>query len=452
MGEMRNKTAEQIAVALTPTMRDMLLNGFYSEGSATVVARVGNRTRDALLRRGLIAEDNRWTALGREVAIITRGNADGAIKTVDELHAMALDENARREMDEAAEHQDTAAYRHFARASRNYGGYRNAIEQLHAEALYENDTRSIASNWRPVPDGNPGDLRDIETGVEIRYTVGRWSALCPGWDPKATRKVMRVAVLSSGKTAVLGYAGRVLRPPLREQIAEAWDEAHEEDDRRFCTPISSDPEKWRPTITVEPSPQDWVSVSAHGMSIQRHTPSGVEIRRDTHPFPWVAVFGPQWVAGAKVMRPTGEFGTIDRAMAHALRHTIANALAAKAFAEQLAHEEKGRREQQLTGLPSAARFYANAMVTGRRGERPKPTPAPDSGSLIDAADIVTRAVKRAQYDALRAVAARAYGAYGDPEIALRSVILNAVDDVARELGVPTAGITAPPAASSGPLP
>jgi hypothetical protein len=88
MGETQNRAPEEIAIRLSDAMQDMLRHGFYNEGSATVVAGSNSGTRKALVRRGLIAEDGRWTALGREVARVL----DDRVKTIDQLHEMAIDE------------------------------------------------------------------------------------------------------------------------------------------------------------------------------------------------------------------------------------------------------------------------------------------------------------------------------------------------------------------------
>ncbi len=84
---------------LTSAMRDMLMNGYYDEGSATIIALPTNRTAQALKRRGLVHDDHRWTAFGRDVARLVRGagvGEPGAVKTLDELHALAIAEDALR--------------------------------------------------------------------------------------------------------------------------------------------------------------------------------------------------------------------------------------------------------------------------------------------------------------------------------------------------------------------
>lgn len=84
-----------VAAQLSQTMRFRLLDGCYSQGSSTVLG--SKATRAALRRRGLIAEDNRWTAMGMAVAAIARGGQDaGRVKTLDELHAMAQEEDRKR--------------------------------------------------------------------------------------------------------------------------------------------------------------------------------------------------------------------------------------------------------------------------------------------------------------------------------------------------------------------
>jgi len=85
-------TPEMFAKTISNSMQVVLLNGAYNEGSASIIRRAGNRTREALVRRGLVHSDNRWTALGREVAIALGWR----VKSVDELHALALTEDTER--------------------------------------------------------------------------------------------------------------------------------------------------------------------------------------------------------------------------------------------------------------------------------------------------------------------------------------------------------------------
>jgi hypothetical protein len=89
---------ERTAAELTGPMMETLMNGFYNEGSASIIRPKGNPTRKALVRRGLVHDgDNRWTALGREVAQrLPEPWNIAAIKGMDELHEMALTENDTR--------------------------------------------------------------------------------------------------------------------------------------------------------------------------------------------------------------------------------------------------------------------------------------------------------------------------------------------------------------------
>lgn len=100
MGE-TSKTPEQIAAKLSPAMRRVLMTGASSEGAAKVYGHTN--TIIALIERGLITIDSlphrghRWTKLGREVARHAWGEyGASAIKTMDELHELAIDEDAKR--------------------------------------------------------------------------------------------------------------------------------------------------------------------------------------------------------------------------------------------------------------------------------------------------------------------------------------------------------------------
>jgi hypothetical protein len=59
-------------------------SGQPSTNSARVIGHAA--TLNALRRRGLIGDDNRWTALGRQVAAST---ISSRVYTLDELHEMA---------------------------------------------------------------------------------------------------------------------------------------------------------------------------------------------------------------------------------------------------------------------------------------------------------------------------------------------------------------------------
>lgn len=85
---------------------------------------------------------------------------------IKRAHAKALAEDAHRaaqiaqaEMDEATENQATPQYRHFAEVTRTAGGYRNAMDALHAEA--HADPRQWATEGTEYP--YRGDAQDIET-------------------------------------------------------------------------------------------------------------------------------------------------------------------------------------------------------------------------------------------------------------------------------------------------
>lgn len=82
------RVADDFAAELTTAMIEALQTGRFQFGSSPVEARKG--TVEALQRRGLIAEDRRWTALGREVARQVLGRH---VPSIDDLHAEALGED-----------------------------------------------------------------------------------------------------------------------------------------------------------------------------------------------------------------------------------------------------------------------------------------------------------------------------------------------------------------------
>lgn len=83
-----SKTPEQIAAGLSVPMQTVLLRG--ADGQAEAATVFGNaNTIFALMKRGLVHPDSRWTALGREVVRVLNPK----IKTLDELHEMALAED-----------------------------------------------------------------------------------------------------------------------------------------------------------------------------------------------------------------------------------------------------------------------------------------------------------------------------------------------------------------------
>lgn len=87
----KGMTAEQIARTVTDPMRHALATGKESEGSARLLGHTN--TIVALMDRGLVHTDGRWTALGREVARMIIA-ARSRVKTIDELHEQAAEQYA----------------------------------------------------------------------------------------------------------------------------------------------------------------------------------------------------------------------------------------------------------------------------------------------------------------------------------------------------------------------
>lgn len=96
MGEMQSRTPEQIVKGMTPRMRSTLMTG-GTDGRRVIGAAV---TRNALRARGLVGSDQRWTADGWRVALWLVNNEPGwnpaYVKTIDELHQLAVDEDKLR--------------------------------------------------------------------------------------------------------------------------------------------------------------------------------------------------------------------------------------------------------------------------------------------------------------------------------------------------------------------
>ncbi|RKR92698.1 hypothetical protein BDK92_7176 [Micromonospora pisi] len=118
--------AERVAAGLSSQMIGTLGTGHASAHSATVIGRP--QVMKALRSRGLIGNDDRWTRLGLEVAAIVLG---GRVWSIDELHVMALSDEA------------------------------------HAEALAmnaERDTQLI----EPAPAPAPLTTRDLKVGMRVK--------------------------------------------------------------------------------------------------------------------------------------------------------------------------------------------------------------------------------------------------------------------------------------------
>lgn len=102
----------------------------------------------------------------------------------------------------------------------------------------------VHNNWQQIPGHPAGNIRCIETGIEIR-AIGhgfRWEVLYPVWR-RPDRKVLRTDRIFTTKIEALGHATRSTRPLMRERIALAFDEAHIEDGFRLVLRGAPTPEE-----------------------------------------------------------------------------------------------------------------------------------------------------------------------------------------------------------------
>lgn len=83
--------AAKVAAGLTTIMIETMVTGRRASSPQPVTGRTG--TINALIRRGLVHDDLRWTRLGREVMFYLFPNH---VESLDEIHAHALVENAMR--------------------------------------------------------------------------------------------------------------------------------------------------------------------------------------------------------------------------------------------------------------------------------------------------------------------------------------------------------------------
>ncbi len=132
-------------------------NGVTGKGHTMIVP--SYRTADAMIRNGWA----RGTGHGRRALNVTTAGLIAAGVDMDAIHAKAIEANdafdrtnakyaqamrevaeAQREMGEAAAHRATPAHRYFMKAVyATKGGYRAALDYLHAEALAEDAERAF---------------------------------------------------------------------------------------------------------------------------------------------------------------------------------------------------------------------------------------------------------------------------------------------------------------------
>lgn len=143
---------QQVAKGLSKSMITVFASGGAGSGSARCIGHTN--TIVALMDRGLIAVDHRWTALGRRVAEVVLDGLGIELDTIDDLHAEALAEAARRDGDT---HPDE--YVRFACGEPLT--YEIDVEAARTEALAENAAR------RDVRSIGAARTRDAERPTEI---------------------------------------------------------------------------------------------------------------------------------------------------------------------------------------------------------------------------------------------------------------------------------------------
>jgi hypothetical protein len=150
MGEMMNKTeATAAARRLHWTAADLTEREASSGHTAYVAEADGVKFRIVgVLVTGRMDGARKFRAYrvvgqtGHSLRSVREGGALRLLKSAKEECELDLaDVIARREIDEAAEWQATPAYRRFARATQLAGGYRGALDLLHAEAGAEHRAR-----------------------------------------------------------------------------------------------------------------------------------------------------------------------------------------------------------------------------------------------------------------------------------------------------------------------
>lgn len=163
---------ERLAAQLTKPMRTVLLTGAGDINRGYGNGRVVGPTNTivALMDRGLIqirGAVHYWTPLGREVARIAFGA--GTVRSLDDLHAEALDEKDTRDMHVVSAWQAAPAYRYFTDAVRRAGSFRAAVGALHAEANEDPRQRAERYYSRACCASTLGDVHNRACGtIEAR--------------------------------------------------------------------------------------------------------------------------------------------------------------------------------------------------------------------------------------------------------------------------------------------
>jgi hypothetical protein len=117
---------------MSGAQRNAILAMWSAPGDTSAFGHARGVTRKILRREGWLS-GNHYSFAGLIAAGVD----------MDAIHAEALHAHALWEMEQAAAHQATPAYRNFARAVRASTGYRDALDILHAEALDIDEIREV---------------------------------------------------------------------------------------------------------------------------------------------------------------------------------------------------------------------------------------------------------------------------------------------------------------------
>lgn len=230
MGEMTQEEIARVAKTLRPAMVNAMVTG--NAYGTRVIGKVV--TRNALRSRGLIDDASMWTALGWAVVLHVVNTEPGwnpdHFKTRDQIHAEALQEDAARKLDGERYSYDPRRPCDSTCIEHRRGG--RLRHRVGCPAV-TNPPAPIRNGWQQILGHPDGNIRCIETGIEIR-AIGhgfRWEILCPEWQ-RPERKVLRTVRIFTTKIEALGHATKATRPAMRLHIAAAHAEAMREDTRR----------------------------------------------------------------------------------------------------------------------------------------------------------------------------------------------------------------------------
>lgn len=233
MGEMTEQDLTTVAGTMTERMLGVLMSGNHY-GTTVIGQKV---TINALRSRGLIGKDNRWTGLGWAVALhsatVDRGWNPGYFKTLDDVHAEAIEEDARREL---IGKPVTVLHNDHTLTGVVLGGSGDSltVRLIGDGAVISVDPLNVTlapdpvdvptnSTWVGIDDR--GSLRCRETGFIVQaIRGGLWEVLRPEWNATRQGRTYHGIHMGRSKAAALGAAGR-RRPEMRGLIASDWDQA-----------------------------------------------------------------------------------------------------------------------------------------------------------------------------------------------------------------------------------